>query len=172
MPFHHTPYESPHFCNSLQYQPKPPPLVYQPWWSQLSIFLGLGLTLCLLSFHALGGASINLTGGRFTTVTGLYASILPFVNSTTSIWSAPSFANAECASKDTYVDSLSTLLSLQNYVALFYCGIILHSHIIFSGRCHVTNWYCNNSARHLCTTWVTLASGLNNFSVLQYTMYL
>ena len=119
-----------------------------------------------------GGGSINLTGGRFTTVTGLYASILPFVNSTTSIWSAPSFANAECASKDTYVDSLSTLLSLQNYVALFYCGIILHSHIIFSGRCHVTNWYCNNSARHLCTTWVTLASGLNNFSVLQYTMYL
>ena len=62
---------------------------------------------------------INLTGGIFTIGTGLYIYILSFVNSTTDIWSATSFANSECAAKDTSVDEFYTSLSLHDSVDFF-----------------------------------------------------
>ena len=52
------------------------------------------------------GVTINLTGGRFTTGTGLSASIISFVNMNTGIWYDPSFINSECDTKDTSVDTL------------------------------------------------------------------
>ena len=109
------------------------------------------------------GPRINLTDGIFATGKGLSASILHFVNSTTSIWSAPSFANAECASKDTYVDTFYTSFYLHEYVSLLYCDIMSLYHIILGGRCYITNCHDNNLAHRLCTTWGTLASDSNNF---------
>ena len=79
------------------------------------------------------GPPINLTGGIFTTVTGLSESILYFVNWTTVRWYYPYFINDECASKENSVDALSTSFYLHNYVALLYCGIIPKSQIILSG---------------------------------------
>ena len=115
------------------------------------------------------GPPINRTGGRFTTRTGLYASILSFVHITTVWWSAPSLIIDGCDTKKTSVDASPTSLFLHNFVALFYCDRISHSHIILSGWCHIMNWYCKNSARHLCTTWVTLNSDSKNFCIpLQY----
>ena len=61
---------------------------------------------------------INLTGGRFTTGTGLSSFILSSLNRTTGRWSAFFFTTAECAAKYTYVDALSTPLSLHYFVAL------------------------------------------------------
>ena len=109
--------------------------------------------------------TINLTGGRFTTGKVLSASMLSFVNRITGIWYAPYFINSDCAAKETSVDVFSTSFSLHNSVALLYCNSMSHSHIIFAVRCYITNWYCNNSSRHLCTTWGTLASESNLFSV-------
>ena len=48
---------------------------------------------------------------------------------------------------------------------LLYCGRISHSPIIIYSWCHIINWYCNNSACHLCTTWGALAYDSNIFSV-------
>ena len=62
------------------------------------------------------GPPINLTGGIFTSGTGLYASILSFVNRTTGIWFATSFTNSNCDTKDNSVDTLSTSLYLHNYL--------------------------------------------------------
>ena len=104
------------------------------------------------------GTPINPTGGIFTNGKGLSASIPSFVNSTTGIWSAPYFINAECATKDTPFDAFSTSFSLHDSVDLLYCDSILHSHIILSGRCHIMNWCCKTSDSHLCTTCGTLAS--------------
>ena len=95
---------------------------------------------------------IKLTGGSIITRTGLSAPMFYFVNRTTGWWSAISFTVAECADMDTSVDAFSTSLPLHNYVALLYCDSMSHPHIILSGLCHITNWYCNNSAFHLCTT--------------------
>ena len=111
---------------------------------------------------------INLTGGIFTTGTGLSTYIFYFVHRTTGRWYYASFTNSECDAKDTYVDALSTPFSLQNSMALFYSEITLNPHIILYGRCHITNWYCNNYALRMYTytTWGTLASGSKIF---QYT---
>ena len=87
-------------------------------------------------FHTLPffvGPPINLTCGIFTTGTFLSVSMLSFVNSTTVRWYAPYFTNDECDNKDTYVDALSTLLSLHYSVALLYCEKILYSRIILAG---------------------------------------
>ena len=54
------------------------------------------------------GTLINLTSGGFTTGIDLSTSVLYFVNRKTGIWSAPSFTNAECDSKETSVDEFST----------------------------------------------------------------
>ena len=54
------------------------------------------------------GPPLKLTGGRFTTGIDLSTSVLYFVNRKTGIWSAPSFTNAECDSKETSVDEFST----------------------------------------------------------------
>ena len=48
-------------------------------------------------------------------------------------------------------------------MALLYNGIISYSHIIFSGWCHINNWYYNNLSLQLCPTWDTLASDSNKF---------
>ena len=50
-------------------------------------------------------------------------------------------------------------------MALFCPEKMSHSHIIFSFWYHIKNWYCKNSARHLCTMWVTLASDTKIFSL-------
>ena len=102
------------------------------------------------------GTPINLTGGIFITGTGLSASILSFVNRTTGQWSATYFSNDKCAAKDTSVDSFSTSFSIHNYVALLYHKIKLYYHIILDQQFHITNFYFNNSACHLCTTGGTL----------------
>ena len=106
---------------------------------------------------------INLTGGRIINGKGFSAPILYFDNKTTGWWSATYFTMAECATKDTSVDELSTSFYTHDSVALFYRERMSHSYIILAGRCHITNWYCNNSVRHLCTTWGTLASDSKNF---------
>ena len=94
--------------------------------------------------------------------------MLSFVNITTGWWSAPSFTIAKCAVKETSVDAFSASLNLHDYVALLYCDSMSHSHIILAVRCHITNWYCNSSDCHLCTTWGTLGSDSNNLcSLLQ-----
>ena len=103
------------------------------------------------------GPHINLTGGIFTTGTGSSASILSFVNRTNGRWYTPSFNITKCAAKATYVYALSTSFYLHDFVALLYCDSIFNSHIIPAGQCHIKNWYCNNLAHHLCTTWSTLA---------------
>ena len=82
------------------------------------------------------GPPMKLTGGRFTTGTGLSAYMFSFVNITTDRWSASSFTIYECDSKKTSVDTLSTSLLLHNSVALLYCGSMSHSHIILAGICH------------------------------------
>ena len=51
---------------------------------------------------------INLTGGGFTTRTGLSESMFYFVNITTGWWSASSFTIDGCAAKETSVDAFST----------------------------------------------------------------
>ena len=83
------------------------------------------------------GKPIKLTSGRFTTGTGLFASIFYFMNRNTvrwSDWSATSFTIYDCADKDTSVDAFSTSLYLHGYVALLQCYRISHSHVILSGR--------------------------------------
>ena len=111
------------------------------------------------------GPPINLISGRFTTVTCLFASVLYFVNRTTGIWSYIYFTNAECASKDTSSVELYISLSLHDSVTLLYRNSMSHSDIILYVRCHIMNWYCRNLARHLCTTWVTLANYSNVFFI-------
>ena len=133
---------------------------------------------CMLPvLPCLVGLPINLIDGIFITGTGLSASIFSFVNRTTDRWSAIYFIITECAANDTSFDSLSTSLSLHDYVDLLYRENISHSHIILFGRCHITNWYRNhitnwyrnNSACYLCTMCGTLASDQKNFcSPLQY----
>ena len=114
------------------------------------------------------GPHINLTGGRFTTITGLSASMLYFVNRTTGWWSAPSFTIDGCACKETSGDAIYTSLLLHDSGALLYCDSISHYHIILAGCYHITNWYWKNSSRHLCTIWGTLASDSKNvFSPLK-----
>ena len=103
------------------------------------------------------GTRINLTCGRFTTRTGLSAPILYFVNRTTVRFSDHSFRIYGCDDKDNSVDAFITSLSLHDYVVLLYHDRISKYHIILSGWCNIANWYCNNLARHLCTTWGTLA---------------
>ena len=109
------------------------------------------------------GPPINLTGGIFTTTTGLSASVFSFLNITTGWWYAPSFTSSGRASKESSVGALSTSLFLHDYVALLYHESMSYSHIILSSWYHITNWYCNSSACHLCTTWGTLASDSNIF---------
>ena len=109
------------------------------------------------------GTSIKLTGGKITTGIGLSVSILYFLNRTTGWWSAISSTIAECASKDTYVDTFYTSFYLHEYVSLLYCDIMSLYHIILGGRCYITNCHDNNLAHRLCTTWGTLASDSNNF---------
>ena len=111
------------------------------------------------------GPPINLTCGRIATGTGLSSSILSFVNRTTGWISALYFTIYECAAKDTSVDAFSASLSLHNYVDFLYHDSISHSHIILAGRCHITNLYWNNLARHMCTTWGTLASDSKSFCI-------
>ena len=65
------------------------------------------------------GQPLNLKGGRFTTGTGLSASILFFVNISTGRWSAISFTITQCASNDTSVDALYTSFYLHGYVDFF-----------------------------------------------------
>ena len=105
----------------------------------------------LLVLALLLGLPINLIGGIITTGIGLSVSISSFVNRTTVWWSALSFTIAECAATDTSVYEFSVSLSLHDYMALFYHDIMSHSHIILSGWFHIKNWYCSNSALHLCT---------------------
>ena len=109
------------------------------------------------------GPPINHTGGRFTTRIGSYASILSFVNRTTVRLSTPYFTNSQCSSEDTSIDAYSTSSFLHDSVDFLYLNSILRSHIILSERYYIKNWYWNNLACHLCTRWVTLASGLKNF---------
>ena len=109
------------------------------------------------------GPHLNLTGGRITTGTGLYASIFSFVNITTGWWYAFSFAIDECAAKDTSVDAFSVSLYLHNYVVFLCRDSMLHPHIILTGQCYTTDWYYNNLVRRLCTTWGKLASDSNIF---------
>ena len=104
------------------------------------------------------GPTINLTCGIFNTGTGLSESMFYFVNRSTVWWSTPSFTIDGRASKETSVDTVYTSLFLHAYVDFLYCDSMSHSHIILAGRCHITNRYCSSSARHLCTTWGTLAS--------------
>ena len=76
---------------------------------------------CILSvLYCLVVPPINLTGGRFTTVTGLSASKLYFENRSTGWWPAPSFTIDECGDKDTSVDAFYTSLFLHNYVDFLY----------------------------------------------------
>ena len=72
------------------------------------------------------GSTYNPTGGRFTTGTGLYASIFSFVDRTTARWPAPSFSIAACVARDIYVDALSTSLYLNISVVLLYQKSISH----------------------------------------------
>ena len=52
------------------------------------------------------GPTINPTGARFTTGTGLSESIFYLLNRTTGKWCAPYFDNDECDDKDNYVYAL------------------------------------------------------------------
>ena len=106
------------------------------------------------------GTTINLTDGIFNCETGLSASMLSFVNRTTGWWYDPYFTISGCANKETFVDAFSTSLFLHNSLVLLYRDRMSYSDIILSGQWHITNWYCNSSARHLCTKWGTLASYL------------
>ena len=80
------------------------------------------------------GPPIDLIGGIFITVTGLSVYMLYFVNMITVRWSAPYVTNYDCDAKDTYFDTLSTSLSLNYFMTLLYRKIMLHYHIILSGR--------------------------------------
>ena len=107
---------------------------------------------CMLPvITCLVGLPINLTGGVFTTGTGLCTYILYFVDRTTGRWSAISLTIIEFDTNDTDFDALSTSLPPHNSVASYYYDIISHSHIILSGWWHIMNWYCNNLALHLFT---------------------
>ena len=117
----------------------------------------------LLVLYCFEGPPINLTGGRFITGTSLSQSMFSFVNKTTAWRYAPSFTIDGCSDKKTSIDEFSVSLFLQNSVALLYRDSMSHSHIILAGRYHITSWYCNNLARHLCNTWCTLASDSKNF---------
>ena len=59
----------------------------------------------------------NFKGVRFITKIGVSASRLSFVNSTTGVWSAPSFTNADYSDKYTYVDAFSASFSLHDFVS-------------------------------------------------------
>ena len=90
------------------------------------------------------------------------------VNSTTGWWFSPFFTIYGCASKRTSVDALSTSFFLYNYLDFLYSKSMSHSHTTLAVWCHITNSYWNSSARHLCTTWSTLAYDSNNcYSPLQ-----
>ena len=150
--------ESPLYWHLFQFLPTPPPSVQPCPLPLLLIYLVPNFPEYLLFFPAM-----NFNGVIFPTKIGLSTSKLSFVNRTTGRWSAPYFSYDKCSSKVNYSDALSTLLSLHYYIDFLYCGIIPHAHIILSGRCHITFFYCNNLSRHLCTTWVTLASDSSNF---------
>ena len=117
------------------------------------------------------GTPIKLIGGIFTTGTGLYASMFYFANITTGWCYAPSITISECADKKKYVDALSTSLLLHNSMALLYPNSMSNYNIILAGRHHNTNWYCNSSSCHLCTTWGTLASDSKNFQSTEIWQY-
>ena len=102
------------------------------------------------------GPPINFTCGRFSNITGLYISMISFANRTTGRWSDTYFNNDDCDKNEPSIDSLSTTLPLQNYVALLYHSRMLHYHIILDGQCHITDWYCKIFSRHLCNKWYTL----------------
>ena len=106
---------------------------------------------------------MEFSGGIFPTKIVFSASNISFLNRTTGRCSVPSFTNADFAANETSFYAFSTSFSLHDYVAFLYCDSISHSHIILSGRCHISNCYYNNSASHLCTTWGTLASYSNIF---------
>ena len=114
---------------------------------------------CILTvLPCIVGPPIKLTGGRIITGTGLYGPILSFLNNATDWWSAHFFTMSECAAKDTSIGLFSTSFYLHNSVALLYLNSTSYYHIIPSGRRHIKNLCCNNLARHMCTTWGTLAS--------------
>ena len=109
------------------------------------------------------GPHVKFNDGRFTNKIGFSASKLSFVNGANVWWYISLIASYGCADKNIYVDAFFTSFSLHNSVALVYSYSIPHYNIIIAGRCHITNWYCNNSACHMCTTCVTLASYWNIF---------
>ena len=76
---------------------------------------------------------INLTGGKFTTGTVLYVSILSFVNGTTGRCSAPSFKNDECAAS-----VLRRTLILMHYPHNFPSTILL--------LCFTATLYCTTTS--------------------------
>ena len=84
----------------------------------------------LLVLPCLVGPPINLTGGRITTGTDLYAPIFYFVIKTTGWWYALYFIIDECSTKDTSVDAFSISLYLHDYVDLLYPNIMSHPQII------------------------------------------
>ena len=103
-------------------------------------YLWVSCSLYDAFFYLPFGEPIKLTGGRFTTGTGLYSSVISFVNRTTGRRSAPYFTISKCDAKGTYVDAFSVSFSLHDSVEFLYRGIISHSHIILSGCCHITDW--------------------------------
>ena len=133
------------------------------WFTNATDLYGSHATWMLPVIHWFEGTPINLTGGRFTTGTGLSASMFCFLNRTTGWCSTPYFTISEYSDKEFSVDTLYKSLFLHYSVSLFYCDSMSHSHIILSSQFHIKNWYCNSLANHLCTTWVTLYSDSNIF---------
>ena len=71
------------------------------------------------------GTPINLTGGRFTIVIGLSASIFSFVNITTYRWFALSFTITECDDNDTSIKCIINIIAPPQLCAV----VVLRQHI-------------------------------------------
>ena len=97
------------------------------------------------------GLPTNLNGVIFSIGKGLSKSILCFLDSSVDRLSIPFFTSAECDIKDNYVDTLFAPFFVQYYVALLYCDIISHSHIILYGWYQIMNWY-NKTFLDTCGT--------------------
>ena len=110
------------------------------------------------------GSPINLTGGRFTTRTGLSASILYFVNNITGRWFTP-LKKLEVCCQGHFCWCIVHII-----VSPWFCFfVVLQQNITLQHKfwwpCHITNWFCNNSYHHLCITWSKLASDSNSFCI-------
>ena len=162
MPHHHTPYEPPHFRNSLQYMTRPPPLVHPLRLSLIYIFMCPMLTECYMFFPDLWGR-LKISMMEYVPLKHFFFKHTIFFEQDHWLVIFSIFYQCQVCRQGYLFWCISTSFFPHKSVAFLFCYSVSNYHIILSGRLYITNWYYNNSARYLCTIWGTLASDSKQF---------